>query len=377
MRYSNSAFNKPIVGVFVSRKQLYTLNQTQGEFDSIYPYIRFVAPAKASQEVGVSLYFFSNQHVHLKQGKIRGTYFDHKQQAWKRKDFPLPDILYDRGGGGTPNKSITIREKFHDLGIKSINAQHYFDKWDLYEQLNKLKRMQPHLPFTMKGANEANVLTMLNKYGQVYVKACKGSCGKGVLRVIKLSKDLYQYRYFRGGRLVVEQVNKNKLLTLLRSFFQGHDFIVQQAIHLHQKGTQIIDMRGEVQRDARGNLKVIGTTVRLGRPHSPIASNTNHTDYYPLPDYLRRFVFTKKQDVSGFCKKVHKFLVEVYHSTEKRYGSFGELGIDFGVDQQGHLWLIECNAKSAKVALYRAYGEGKIIQSFCNPLAYARYLFEQ
>jgi hypothetical protein len=75
--------------------------------------------------------------------------------------------------------------------------------------------------------------------------------------------------------------------------------------------------------------------------------------------------------------KINRFLQTVFRAVEQVYGSFGEMGIDFGLDTQGHLWLIECNSKSAKVALYHAFGRQKVRQSFCNLLQYAKYLVEK
>ena len=67
----------------------------------------------------------------------------------------------------------------------------------------------------------------------------------------------------------------------------------------------------------------------------------------------------------------------IYHSLEESYGSFGEIGIDFGIDSSDHIWFIEPNARSAKVSLMKAFDETTYHQSFLNPLEYAKYLYQQ
>jgi KaiC/GvpD/RAD55 family RecA-like ATPase len=79
-------------------------------------------------------------------------------------------------------------------------------------------------------------------------------------------------------------------------------------------------------------------------------------------------------EYNGVLAEVKKFLVTVYESAESIYGQFGELGIDFALDATLKLWLIECNAKSAKMALILSSDEETIRQVFLNPLEYAKYI---
>ncbi|MDQ0157915.1 YheC/YheD family protein [Robertmurraya andreesenii] len=71
------------------------------------------------------------------------------------------------------------------------------------------------------------------------------------------------------------------------------------------------------------------------------------------------------------------YSITIYESLEKVYGTFGEIGIDFGIDQAGEIWFIEPNSKSAKVSLMKAYDQETFHQAFVNPLLYAKYLYMQ
>lgn len=73
--------------------------QTQA-FKKSYRYIRFIELAKANQDAQTTLYFFSSKDVNLDKQKIQGTYYNEKKVYWEKKEYPLPDVLYDRGGGG-------------------------------------------------------------------------------------------------------------------------------------------------------------------------------------------------------------------------------------------------------------------------------------
>jgi hypothetical protein len=372
----NESVKNVVIGVFINRKHAKDLITMNPEFVSSYRYIRYIELAKANQDVDVTLYFFTNDRVSFEKKFVIGIYYNHQVDIWQEKKFPLPHLLYDRGGG-IGQKSMILIEKFRELGIKNINSRHFFDKWDLYDRLSKLDSVCPHLPVTVKGDKVINVLEMLNQYGHVYVKTRRGSCGLGVIRIEKLGPDKFRYYYSYGGKLFSEIFTERELMNIIKRYFTHKPFIIQKPIELIKKGQCIIDFRSEVQKNERGQLIVIGTTARIGKPHSPIASNTHMEDYYPLEKFVKYTMRLDTLKAYVLQAKINSFLQTVFRAVEQVYGSFGEIGIDFGLDTQGHLWLIECNSKSAKVALYNAFGREKVRQSFCNLLRYAVYLVEK
>ena len=346
------------------------MNQT---FVASHRYIRYIELAKAAQHVGVTLCFFTSNRVSFEKKFVNGIYYNHREKLWQEKQFPLPHILYDRGGGAGKKPKSVIR-KFKELGINNINAQHFFDKWDLYARLSTLDRISLHLPVTFKGNNPLSIVKMLNKYGHVYVKTRTGSCGKGVIRIEKIRPGLLRYFYSKSGKLFSKEFTEQRLTKVINQFLTNKPFIIQKPIDLIKKDHCIIDFRSEVQKKANGQIIVTGTTARISRPGSPIASNTHQEDYYPLDQFMKGTMKLNGLKVEALQRKINSFLKSIFWAVEQVYGSFGEMGIDFGLDANGHLWLIECNSKSAKVALYNAYGRQKVRQSFCDLLLYAKYL---
>lgn len=362
-----------VIGVFITANHAQALITMSPQLIDSHRYIRYIELAKAKQGLDVTLYFFTTDGISFENKYVMGIYYNHRENIWRQKKFPLPHLLYDRGGG-TSKKAMSAIKKFRELGIKNINAQHYFDKWDLYDRLSKTDTMPPHLPATIKGDNVTDIVQMLNRYGHVYVKTRRGSCGTGVIRMEKYGPDKCKYFYSYGGKLFSGIFAEQELMQILRRFFAQKPFIIQKPIDLMKKGQGIIDFRSEVQRDKKGLLNVTGTTVRIGKPRSPIASNTHKEDYYPLEKFMKNILRFDEQEAYVLQEKINRFLQTVFRAVEQVYGPFGEMGIDFGMDTQGHLWLIECNSKSAKVALYNAFGREKVRQSFRDLLEYAQYL---
>ena len=376
IKQNESAAKNVVVGVFITKKHAQALITMNPMLVNSYRYTRYIELAKANQGLDVTLYFFAINDVSFEKNYVMGIYYNHQEDIWQQKKFPLPHLLYDRGGG-TSRKSTLVIKKFRELGIKNINARHYFDKWDLYHRLSKLDTVSPHLPVTIKEDKAVNILKMLNLYGQVYVKTRRGSCGTGVIRIERHGPDKLRYYYSYGSKLFSEIFSQQELMKILYRFFGDKPFIIQKPIDLMKKDQGIIDFRSEVQKNKDGQLIITGTTARIGRPRSPIASNTHKEDYYPIEKFLR---YTMKFDAliaDVLQAKINRFLQTVFRAAEQVYGSFGEMGIDFGLDTQGHLWLIECNSKSAKVALYNAFGGEKVRESFRNLLQYAKYMVEK
>lgn len=367
-------YKKPIIGVFVSNHHINKLHSKLDRFKSSSRYIRYIELAKANNEAKTTLYFFSSNDVDFRKNIVRGTYYVDKKGIWRKKNFSFPDVLYDRGGGGDKN-SIIIRKKLKKIGTKKINAQHFFNKWDLYKKLKKVNEIRPYLPVTVKGFHSNLLPKLLESNDNVYIKACRGSLGKTVIRLERLGQEGYQFKYFKRGKVIVEEAkNIRELSDKLSSFFKNKEVIMQQAIELPVINNSIVDMRSEVQRNEKGKIEISGITVRIGRPNSPIASNTENSQYYPFETFFKKHLNYSLEEISELEKKIARFLYKVYQSVELSYGKFGDIGIDFALDNKGKLWLIECNAKSAKVALYKANEHKNIRKAFLNILLYAKYI---
>lgn len=149
--------------------------------------------------------------------------------------------------------------------------------------------------------------------------------------------------------------------------------LIQEGIKLPSPNGRNIDMRATVQRDGKGELNITSIAVRVGERGSPVTSTRTGSTCYRFEDFFTR-TFNSPEKVKQLREKIDQFLITVYTCTEKSYGPFGEIGIDFALDQQGKLWLIECNAKPAKDAMCQSYDEETIGKAFLYPLEYSKYI---
>jgi hypothetical protein len=353
---ASSSYKKPIVAVILGSR-FYNTTGVRGL-------------AEANKKAGTTLYFFGYKDVDYKRKEIKGTYYDQQKKVWKIKKFPLPDVLYVRGGTGS--EITRAVERFDKMGIKRINSLTGFNKGELFSKLIEDKNVRPYLPYTTTIEDLDKARAYIRKLGKVYIKACRGRRGTQVMRVVKVKHKGYEYSYSIIGDLVRNKARNFKAMQkVMDKFFGDRKVIVQQAIDLVKVDhNRSVDFRAELQRNKYGGIEIVAVPIRVGQRNSPI---TTHGAAYKLDDYLPKlFPKYSRDQIKELKNKIDDFLIAVYKGVEKVYGKFGEIGIDFGVDKSGKIRLIECNAQSAKVSIRKAYGSRTAMKIYLNPLEYAK-----
>lgn len=357
-----------VIGVSVSRRNVYQLL-----FQC--PHERLLELAKANEKAKTTLFFYSLHDVDVNKKRISGVYYNSSTGRWERGLFPYPNVLYKRGGLSLSSehmvkKYLKFQHQLAKSGVKMLNYQLGFNKWDLYKHLKKTT-LRKHLPKTMQMKSPKVLEYMIKRYPSIYVKAARGRRGKQVVKVTKLTDGSFEYRYFNGSLSIQKAKNIVTLYRQLKAYFGNREIIAQEAIDLIKINHSVVDFRAELQRNGNGKLEIIGIPVRVSQTNSPI---TTHANSYVFEDFFAEYMNYSKNQIQTVKKKVETFLKNVYLEIEKIYGPVGEIGIDFAIDQKGKLKLIECNSQSAKVSLCKAYDQEAVDSIFLNPLEYAKYL---
>jgi len=359
--FGSSSIVRPIVGVYLGSGSM--------SASEIRQYFRLRKLVEANKKANTTLAFFTAEDVNFTKMTFYGAYYDERNNKWMKKILPLPDVVYVRGGGDGTRRLL---EKFDGLGIKRINPLTAFYKDELFQVLRKDRTMRGFLPSTVIIKEWDEVKRTVRKFGKAYIKAHRGRRGLQVMRIENAANQRgYWYSYSTLGKLVRKKaVNLDSAVKSAKSFFGEKKIIVQKAIDLVKlHNNRLVDFRAEVQRNRRGELDIVGVCVRVGQPNSPI---TTHASAYRYEDYLTKlFPRISKVQLNRLKDDIEDFLYTVYTAVEKKYGKFGEIGIDFGIDHNRKIWLIECNAQSAKVSIVKAYGS-KADRIFLNPLEYAK-----
>jgi hypothetical protein len=332
----------------------------------------------ANKDAGTIIYFFSVDDYNNEDEKILGTFYNYISQRFEKRLFPLPDILYDRGGGILKNQKTAsdyIRQSIEsNETVKRFNPRYFFDKLDVHNKLIRYKEFSQYLPETIPYKNSNDLITMFDKSPILYIKDRIGNRGLGVTRVRKYPNGNFELSYFKKEFYKYGFDSFDQLVKKLNELYENKKAIIQCSIDVFTINNGNVDMRATVQRDGNGTLGITACPVRIGCPGVPITSTRSGSSVLRFEDFFRKFYNYSEAEINTITARTSEFLLATYKYIEDLYGTFGEIGIDFAIDNNKNIWFIECNAKPGKDTVYLSYDEVTVKKAFQNPLEYSKYL---
>ena len=359
--------NPPFIGVHVKRRVINLLKKQKVS--------RNINRLQKMNDIAkTKLYFFSERDVDYNKKKIKGIYYNTKTSKWTVAKFPFPDVYYNRRGEYKDNNDVQkVRETIEKMSITKINSNHFYSKWYSYRELYKYEEIRPHLPETILYKNESDIVNMLKDTSSLYLKSFRQNNGEGIINVTKKT-NCYEYKYFIDKRIKEGTASTlEELIQIIHSFYAGKEFIVQKSIDLLQYQHSTLDLRCDVQRNGKGELECVSHSVRVSAKNSHITNTKSKSSIYEFEEFFREKLGFSNKKIRRLKTRLEKLLFNIFEKLELTYGSYGEMGIDIGIDKEGSLWLFECNMKPGKKSLW-ACGEQTIDRAFLNPLEYAKFL---
>lgn len=333
----------------------------------------------ANRYAAAMIYFFSVDDYISEDEKINGAFYNYVTNKWEKRLFPLPDILYDRGGGILEKQIPTseyIRQSIEsNENVKRFNPRYFFDKLDVHNKLMRYAEVKDLLPFTIPYKSDDDLLEMFKTFSTIYIKDRVGNRGLGVTRVSKYPNGHFELSYYKKDFYKYSFDSFEELVAKINELYKDKKAIIQGAIDLIKINHGNVDMRATVQRDGSGILGITACPVRIGKAGLPITSTRSGSQVYRFEDFFKKFLNYSDEELRVIILKVNEFLLTIYKCIEDSYGTFGELGIDFGIDNDCNIWFIECNAKPGKDTVYLSYDEATVKKAFLNPLEYSKYLW--
>ncbi|MCS1350656.1 YheC/YheD family protein [Mechercharimyces sp. CAU 1602] len=214
-------------------------------------------------------------------------------------------------------------------------------KWRIYNELKEHKQIAKSLPETCLWKT-ARMWSMLNKHKAIILKPSGGTGGYAVVRVTLLPANKIEICY-SGKRFL--SVKKNRVEKYLRKLVRwgGSRYLIQQYIPLAQIKGCPLDFRVMIQRKKistpwvvtgyhgrkAGNTRMVVTNVARGKAKVlPVKEALTRSNIQAPPDEL-----IEKMEKLG--------LLIANHTGTSPYCR--EIGLDFGIDRHGKVWIIESN----------------------------------
>lgn len=354
-------------------------------------------------KAGLTVFVFTPQGIRWSENTVSGYAFDAASRRWLLKDYAMPDVVYDRCFFTNRKQYETYREAIRLLRSRSsplFLGYGLKGKWEVQQMLEKDGRFGSHLPQTEAMRSVRSVADWLKARSEVLLKPQAGSQGCGVVLVrraqgrtgararnhaaVPAAAEITANagaaftvigRDARNGRVSRSFADAASLMRWLRRFTGQRSYLLQQYLPLHGRAGEAYDVRSLVQKDGSGQWQVTGMAVRKGQQGSLTSNLHGGGTVEPVKAYLTaQFGAVQSDKILSEMKSLSKQIPE---ALEQSHGRLAELGIDFGVDITGHIWLLEVNSKPGRAIFAYLHDKKARYNALANPVRYARYLMRQ
>lgn len=342
--------SRPVIGILT----------VPGSNDGLRPLFR------ENERFGNLLYRFSPHDILFRERQIRG-YMLTRRGAWKRGTFPWPDVVIDKSLGGEEQIYQSIRRKSI---FRFLEAQ-IGGKWEIHRTLWRVKELRPFLPETYSYSSHT-FKRMLRKYPVLYVKPTDGTWGLGILKIQRVKGGYLVVARDMGKGIPRLRIPENKILPWVNRWVGHSPFVIQQGLDLTLLPGKVMDMRVLIQKNGQGQWSITGQGMRIGGKKSPISNLHGGGRGRSVKSILGRIFGSNR--VNHLLHQSHQVSHAIAHTIEKKYGRMMELGLDFGIDTKGRLWIIEVNDMPGRT-IFRHMGREDLFQKANRkPLLYAMYV---
>ncbi|UTR13564.1 YheC/YheD family protein [Salipaludibacillus sp. LMS25] len=308
---------------------------------------------------------FSLQGIIKHDGIINGYLYSRTDRTWRCLTSPLPDAVINR---------ITLKTEWqdyfkHTLGANMINNL-TFNKWDMYEWLSSSPYFNHFLPLTWLMTEPTDISRFVTLHNQCYIKSVNGSYGKGIFKVSKDEKgykmETVSSRHMKRTSLYG---NEQDIIAHFARYSRKHNmFILQHVIDLYV-ANRPIDFRLIVVKDGSGQWRDVGLLARKGRKYDIVSHSGLVKNGYSA---LRNMLTLTRDEAKRLSQKMSEVGLEAAKEMERlggHEGNLGNLGIDFGIDQERRLFIIEINHRNPRHRMAVDAGETMIYKKANTLLA--------
>jgi hypothetical protein len=308
---------------------------------------------------------FSNGYItgyHLKDGN------------WCKSKLPIPDVIYNR----IHSRKVEFGDVFHQFRKQLQEDQipmfndRFLSKWEVYDVLMTEEHLQPYIPIT-KLYSKNNLVDMLQQHPVLFLKPLHGSQGRNIIR-IEQDRGVYklQFSYFKENQNSLTIHDIEKLQIAISPFIKKNTYLIQQGISFIQHQNRLMDFRVLCHKNNQDIWNVTSVVARLSAEKQFVSNIARGGETMKPLKALTLFFDSKtcKQQII-FIKELAIEISNVISVNSE--GLTGELGIDIGIDPQGHLWIIEANSKPSKnfeEQEIKIRPSTKAIISYCMNLAF-------
>ncbi|MFS0870049.1 YheC/YheD family protein [Paenibacillus xylanilyticus] len=305
----------------------------------------------------------------------------YRNGLWKTAPIHGVQMLMDRCLLPLPKK---WRQQLQKLTISSsVHVRPYWSaslpgKWKVHRVLSREPQLRKLLIPTVLLQPGAPWEKWLERWPKgLFFKPVSGTHGKETFRLTHenaKSSWTMEGRDKNNERFYRTFYTRHTLSAWLESQIADRQWIMQPYLDLsHDRHP--FDIRALVQKNGHGQWTLTGCMVREGAEGSLTSNLHGGGKAHPARPYLLNRYGDIRTDI--LLESISRAAALIPPLLESQFGRLAELGLDFGVDSKGRLWLLEVNSKPGRSSFAEAGDRQMQTLTYTKPLAYARYLLQQ
>jgi glutathione synthase/RimK-type ligase-like ATP-grasp enzyme len=333
--------------------------------------------------LGILVFVFSPENIDKAARRIVGHWMPPGSSHWAPAAFPLDGLVYDRffaeDRRGAERHRWALSEFAQGGRLRWLGGA-VGNKWSVYQCLRRVPGLEKFLPPTGLLSDPRVTLRWLDCEPAVFIKPLAGAQGRNTYRLWRTDDGglAAAGRDSRNGIVRLRFDGEAAMLRWLARLTERRKYLVQPFLRLYTREArapetaQAFDVRALVQKGGRGRWRLTGLAVRQGQPGSLTSNLHGGGRAVAARSFLARHY--GDEATAGLVKTMERLSAEIPPILESHYGRLIELGIDFGVDRGGRVWILEVNSKPGRSAFTRTADHEARDRAIYNPLLYARHL---
>lgn len=344
----------PYIGILMEDSRVSRLS------DPRYPpFMRYV---HRYDLIGGAVIAFTLSGINGEQATISGYMYNPEDRRWHKGVFSYPASIFKR---------IRIPDKMDQflkgvIGGKRIFNSPNLNKWEMHKLLSSFPELRQHVPDSTLYESPVGLDLFLNIHPQIYVKPIHGSDGVGIIKLCKQHEGfmaMYRTKRENGHHLF-------RTSTEFHQFLMGGNkkrFMLQKELKLISFDDRLIDFRLNLVKNQAGEWNGIGLFARYGASGSIISNMSAGGRAKYAAKALREMLNMSNTEAKSYINRMHVIGMKVVQNLESNAGLYANVGVDFGMDTDGKIWIIEVNTVDPGFSFFES--EGKL-----NNMLYAKRL---
>ncbi|MCL6453409.1 MAG: YheC/YheD family protein [Alicyclobacillus sp.] len=360
----------PLIGILCSP----VWKEAQGTLQATKQLPSLQKMCEIGRREGAMVCVFGIRDMDFERQRVQAYVWNGKR--WRKVVLPFPDVIYDQVISRKVERAYQRkRKRLGELYRGRIFNDGFFDKWQVHEWLTSDQRTRPHVPKTIRFTPGKATSEFIRVHNPVFLKPVHGSLGFGIIRVIRQSDGSYSYDVKRrGAREHGTSPTHSALLQFLRGRIGRKPYLVQQGLTLAKYRERPFDIRIVLQRDGSGDWRRTKVFARVAQPGDFTSNLTSGGEALPV-QVVNRAIYAQKAARVRCRREILRVSHLVAAVLEEQSGRLlGELGIDIGLDEDGHVWVIEVNSKPWKRPYTEKGRQDLVDLAFTRPIQYAIHL---